>query len=586
MNPGELSFRPPRTLLVLCGGLVVVGAAAFAVGLIQSPERAWLNLLLVSFYLLSLGLGALVFIAIQYVTGAAWSVALRRVPEAMAALIPVAALGLAIVFLVRPSLYPWAAAAPSEIGNPLRHGWFNRPFFLARAAFCLVCWIALGFALVRNSRRQDSEGSLSRTRSNIRLSCIFLVVFALTFWQASQDWLMSLDGEWSSTIFAVYQFGGLFVGGLAAITLLVIGLRGLGPFRNVLGESHIRDLGNLLLGFSAFWGYLWFSQSMLIWYVNNPAEAVWYTRRLQGDWAPLFYLNVVLNWVVPLVVLLPRAAKKRAGVVAAVAGVVLVGHWLDLYLQILPRIRRLAAARCGVGDWIGAGRGRSVCAGVSYVPETGRSGTDTRPIFGRSARGDGLREYPVHSTECGVNRTRYWVLCTLTPPVSPAVWSAAAAAIPGSAARRSAASAMAPAAATAAEHRASGGRTPSAWRIPCRSGWRGRACGPPRCGSWRTAVPPGWGRCGTGYSTYRRPDHRSANPRSSSFPLPSPATASATAPVPGGGPRYRPACYSTPRQSAGRRQERRPNQPGVSPTSHGPILLCNLAVTNPRPTRR
>ncbi len=339
MRSAEVSFRPPPGVLVLSGGLAVVGGAALAAGLLRSPERAWLDLLLVSYFLLSLGLGGLVFIAIQYVTGAGWSVALRRVPEAMVAILPVAAVGLGAVFLARPSLYPWAGTPAAEAGavSPLRHAWFQWPFFLARAAFYLACWIGLGIALVSNSRRQDRDGGPAHSRANVRLSAAFLVVFAVTFWLASQDWLMSLDGEWSSTIFAVYQFGGLFLGGLAAITLLAACLRWLGPFRDVFVGEHVNDMGKLLFGFGNFWGYLWFCQSMLIWYVNSPEEAAWYTRRLHGEWAGIFHLNVILNWVVPLVVLLPRAARQRAGVLAAVSVVLLAGRWLDLYIQVVPR---------------------------------------------------------------------------------------------------------------------------------------------------------------------------------------------------------------------------------------------------------
>jgi hypothetical protein len=358
MKSGKFSFRPPRGVVVLCGGLAVLGGAALAVGLLQSPERAWLNLLLVSYYLLSLGLGGLVFVAVQYVTGAGWSVRLRRVPEAMAAILPVAALGLAAVFLARPSLYPWfsAPAGEAEALSPLRRTWFQQPFFLARAAFYFACWLALGFALVRTSRRQDGDGNPARSRTNVRLAALFLVVFAVTFWQASQDWLMSLDGDWSSTIFSVYQFGGLFLGGLAAITLLAACLRWLGPFRNVLQRPHVHDLGKLLLGFSGLWGYLWYSQSMLIWYVNNPEEAGWYTRRLHGDWTVLFYLNVALNWIIPMLVLLPRAARQRIGVLAAVSLVILAGRWVDLYLQVLPRSGEapLAGAAWEIGLAVGA----------------------------------------------------------------------------------------------------------------------------------------------------------------------------------------------------------------------------------------
>jgi hypothetical protein len=111
-----------------------------------------------------------------------------------------------------------------------------------------------------------------------------------------------------------------------------------------------------LLGFSGFWGYLWYSQSMLIWYVNSPDEAVWYTRRLHGNWMPLFYLNIILNCIIPVVVLLPRSVRQRVGVLAAVSLVILAGRWVDLYLQILPRSGEapLAGATWELGLAVGA----------------------------------------------------------------------------------------------------------------------------------------------------------------------------------------------------------------------------------------
>jgi hypothetical protein len=336
MNSHGLVFRVPRTILVLCGGLAVLGAGALLAGLQQDPARAWPNVLLGSFYLLGLGLGALVFMALVHVTGGGWAAGLRRVPEAMAASLPIGALGLAAVFLARPSLYPWITAGPEEVSTPLRHAWLNWPFFLARAAVYFAGWILLGLALVRTSQRQDRDGDPELTRKTVRVSAAFLVVFAVTFWLASHDWLETLDPHWSSTVFAVYQFGGLFLGGLAGITLLAVVLSWLGPFREILTNARRRDLGKLLFAFSTFWMYLWFCQYMLIWYVNNPEETSYFVRRLHGAWRPLFFLNLFLNWGIPFVVLLPRSTKERAGVLAAVAIVVLAGRWLDLYLAILP----------------------------------------------------------------------------------------------------------------------------------------------------------------------------------------------------------------------------------------------------------
>ena len=79
-------------------------------------------------------------------------------------------------------------------------------------------------------------------------------------------------------------------------------------------------------------------QYMLIWYVNNPEETSYYVRRLEGAWQPLVFVNVILNWVVPFVVLLPRATKCNPAVLSKVALVVMLGRGLDLALMVLPTL--------------------------------------------------------------------------------------------------------------------------------------------------------------------------------------------------------------------------------------------------------
>jgi hypothetical protein len=338
MNQRESVYRPPFAVVSACACLIAVGGVALLTGIYQTPHRVFPNLLVESYFFLSLGLGGSVFVALQYVTAAGWSVAFRRVPEAMAATLPAAALFIFLVLVASPSLYYWTAPRTdvAEAANQLHDDWFQRWFFLVRSAVYLISWLILSWALVRNSRLQDQDHELSHTRKNVRFSAAFLTIFAISFWLASSDWLMSLEPDWSSTIFGLYQFAGLFLGGLAGIIVLANCLRWLGPFRRVLSREHLHDLGKLLFGFSSFWMYVWFCQYLLIWYVNNPEETGWFTRRLNGAWGMLLLVNVILNWGVPFLVLLPKATKQSAVVLTAVALVVLAGHWLDLYLVILP----------------------------------------------------------------------------------------------------------------------------------------------------------------------------------------------------------------------------------------------------------
>jgi hypothetical protein len=355
--------------------LVFVGAIAFAVGLYLNAAQAWANVLLVSYFLLGLGLGGIVLVALQYVTGAGWGVALRRVPESLATLVPAAAIGLALVFVAYPSLYPWRVhtePTTHHVHSPFKEFWLDHTSFLIRGGIYVAVWIILAAALVRNSRRQDHDGDPAYTQRNVRLSAIFLVVFGVTCWLASYDWIMSLEPEWYSTIFGLYNFAGLFLSALAAATLLVLWLRRSGPFRGAVTEKHLLDLGKLLFAFSTFWAYIWFCQYMLIWYVNAPEETTYYVSRFQGAWQPLFYVNVFLNWVVPFCMLLPRAMKRNPKVLANVSAVVLLGRWLDLYLMIMPPVMGRAPVLdvAGLGSLLGGAGvfGLAVFWGLARAP--------------------------------------------------------------------------------------------------------------------------------------------------------------------------------------------------------------------------
>src|ERR1022692_4201840 len=101
----EFAYHPPRWLVLLCLALAIVGAVTLAFGLLEEPQRAWANVLLLSNYLIGLSTGSLVLIALLYVSGARWSVPLRRLPEAMAVALPLGGVGLAAVLLFYPWLY-------------------------------------------------------------------------------------------------------------------------------------------------------------------------------------------------------------------------------------------------------------------------------------------------------------------------------------------------------------------------------------------------------------------------------------------------------------------------------------------------
>lgn len=326
---------PPRLTTAL-KGLALAGGLAFLAALALDPERAWRGWLAAELYLVGLGVGAAFFLALQHVTGAGWSVGFRRVPEAMVATLPFAAAFFVPVIIGAGRLYEWTHAdvVAKDAALQAKSAWLSLPFFAIRACVYFGAWIALTRAIVRRSHRQDEDGSLEHVGRSARLSGFFLATGAATFSLAVFDWVMSLDPHWTSTIYGVHHWAGAFLSALAAMTLLVLGLRRRGPLAEVVSREHVHDLGRLLLGFSTFWAYTWFSQYMLVWYSNLPEETRYYAGRTTGAWGTLFVVNLVVSWAVPFLVLLPKPAKRDATTVARTAALILVGRWLDLYLDV------------------------------------------------------------------------------------------------------------------------------------------------------------------------------------------------------------------------------------------------------------
>jgi MFS transporter, NNP family, nitrate/nitrite transporter len=330
-----ISDRENKTLIAL----VAVGALGFTGGLLFNSARLWPSFLLNSFFFLTLTLGAMVFVSIHHVSNAGWSTVLRRVPEAMMSYLPIGAAAMLLVFFGRHSIYQWShGIAGTTEAMKMKATFLNTPFFFARMAVVLAIWCVFGYLLWRQSHLQDEDGLLEHTNKSKKYAAIFLALFAITFSLASFDWLMSIEPEFYSTIFAFYCFSGLFVSGIAAVTLLVILLRRRG-FLAQINEDHLHNLGKMIFGFSTFWAYIWISQYLLIYYANLPEETVFYMRQTTAPgWRALFLINLLVNWLIPFVLLISRKAKRSEGLLLAACVIILFGHWLDLYLTIFPAL--------------------------------------------------------------------------------------------------------------------------------------------------------------------------------------------------------------------------------------------------------
>jgi len=344
-NPPRLGARARRVALIAAaaGGAALAASYALALTGGHGLQRFYYSYLLSFVYFLSIALGALFFIMLHHLTRASWSVVLRRIAENMADTFAVlAVLSLPIVV---PLLYGdgrlLAWVTPAALADPLsahKQAYLNLPFLLARIILCFAVWILLGSFFRRLSIRQDAAGDVGLTRRMWIVAAPAMLLFALTSTVFAVDFLMGLDASWVSTIFGVYFFSGCVVGALAALTLSAILLQRAGLLADVVTVEHYHDLGKLLFAFTFFWGYIAFSQYMLYWYANLPAETGWYLRRQNGEWLWVILALLFVHFLIPFSILLSRLVKRRRALLAAMCIWMLGAHWLDLYFLVMPEL--------------------------------------------------------------------------------------------------------------------------------------------------------------------------------------------------------------------------------------------------------
>lgn len=314
----------------------------------QLENKPWANLMLNNFFFLVVALGALFFMAVQYAAQVGWSVVVLRVMEGMSQyiIVPlVIMLGIVLFGLYGHSNHIWhwmqEGIMNKDAGNydtiiAGKGFYLNKTFYLIRTILYLIIWGGAAVYLRKLSLEMDqnaANGAKLWKRMRV-FSIVFLVLYGFTSVTMAWDWLMSIDTHWYSTLYGWYVFAGTFVSALTVLTLLVIWLRDKGylPFVN---NSHLQDLGKFMFAFSIFWTYLWFAQYLLQWYAQEPEEVTYFITRF-GEYKGLFFTMLVLNFVFPILVLMSRDSKRNKGFVIFAGIMMIIGHWLDFYIMIMP----------------------------------------------------------------------------------------------------------------------------------------------------------------------------------------------------------------------------------------------------------
>ena len=143
---------------------------------------------------------------------------------------------------------------------------------------------------------------------------------------------------WHSTLLGPYFVMGAVYSGMAGLIIAMALLRRFMHLKDYLKPKHFNNMGLLILIMTSIWAYFTFSEYITTYYGQEPSHVSVFDAKFFGEFAPYFWVQIVLCLVIPLILIFPRGRSIVGTVIASVS--ILIGMWLERFLIIVPTLTR------------------------------------------------------------------------------------------------------------------------------------------------------------------------------------------------------------------------------------------------------
>src|SRR5450631_2477463 len=346
----QLDLTAPPVVKTIAQRSLIVGVVFGIVAVIlalKSPDEFYRAYLLGFMCWLGVALGSMAILMIRHLTGGGWGMVIRRILGAAMRTVPLlAALFIPIILGIK-KLYIWAQPLENIHDKHLREHladitqtYLTRSGFIWRAVFYFAIWNLLSYLLSHWSRQTDRAGAPDNTERFKAVAGPGLILYGFTISFAAIDWVMSLYPSWISTIFGLVILIGEVLSAMCFAVVVERILFNYKPMSEMLSPDFVHDHGKWILAFTMVWAYFNYSQWLIIWAGNLPAEITYYIRRLNGGWGSVGLFIVIFHFVVPFGILLSRPFKRNIRKLVWLATWLLLLRYLDLFWIIEPNFSK------------------------------------------------------------------------------------------------------------------------------------------------------------------------------------------------------------------------------------------------------
>jgi molybdopterin-containing oxidoreductase family membrane subunit len=308
-----------------------------------------------------------------------WRTSINRLAEAMTLFAVIQALLFPLIHLGRPWFFFWLFPYPSTLGiwpqfkSPLLWDVFAVSTYFTVSLLFWYVGLLPDLAALRDASKSKAarivygifslgwRGS-ARAWRHYRIAYLLLAGLATPLVLSvhtivSFDFAVSQVPGWHTTIFPPYFVAGAIFSGFAMVLTLMIPARKAFRFENVITARHLDNMAKVMLATGLMVSYGYLCEHFIAWYSANKFEFyVFFQTRERGPFAPIYWLMMFCNVVVPQVLWWHRA---RANVIALwiVSVLVNVGMWTERFNIIVTSLHRdylpssWAMYRPTVVDW-------------------------------------------------------------------------------------------------------------------------------------------------------------------------------------------------------------------------------------------
>jgi molybdopterin-containing oxidoreductase family membrane subunit len=156
----------------------------------------------------------------------------------------------------------------------------------------------------------------------------------------AMDFAVSIVPGWHTTIFPPYFVIGAIFSGFGMVLTLMIILRKLYRFKDIVTDGHLDAIARILTFISLIMGTAYMTELFMAWYSGSEYELFTFMKnRVTGQYTFAFWTMIICNAIIPQLFWFKKI-RKNITIVLIISLFINVGMWFERYVIIVTSLSK------------------------------------------------------------------------------------------------------------------------------------------------------------------------------------------------------------------------------------------------------